>query len=64
MNQKTISRIIRETAYIRTGGSPEEKKTAQYLADECAKLGLNATLEAFSVDMATISNTTLSDLIC
>ena len=59
MNQKTISRIIRETAYIRTGGSAEEKKTAQYLTDECAKLGLNATLEAFSVDMATIHTATL-----
>lgn len=59
MNQKTISRIIRETAYIRTGGSPEEKKAAEYLAEECTKMGLNATLEAFSVDMATISTATL-----
>ena len=59
MNQKTISRIIKETAYVRMGGSPEEIKTAQYLKDECAKLGLEATLEAFSVDMATIHNVSL-----
>ncbi len=59
MNQKTISRILRETAYVRTGGSAEELKTAEYLQKECAKLGLEATLEAFPVDMATIRTATL-----
>ena len=59
MHQKTISRIIKETAYIRTGGSSEEKKAARYLADECKKLGLDAVLEPFTVDMATIHTAAL-----
>jgi hypothetical protein len=59
MDQKTIQRIIDETAYVRTGGSAEEKKTAQYLADECKKFGVNAELVPFTVDMATIKTATL-----
>ena len=54
MTQETINRILKETAYVRTGGSEEEMKAAQYLANECAKLGLNAVLEAFPVEMAAI----------
>jgi len=56
MDTKTISRLFEETAYIRTGGSPEELKAAQYIQAECAKFGCEATLEAFTVDMASIQS--------
>ena len=59
MDRKSIQRIIDETAYVRTGGSPEEKKAAEYIAAECAKMGLSAQLVPFTVDMATIKTATL-----
>ena len=31
MNSQQIMRIFEDTAYIRMGGRPEEKKTADYL---------------------------------
>ncbi len=49
-----IERIFNETAYVRMGGSPQELKCAEYLVDECKKLGLDAGIEAFEVPMATI----------
>ena len=52
MDLQTIARIFEETAFVRTGGSPEELRCAQYLKEECAKLGLDARLEAFEVDWA------------
>ncbi|MBQ8359453.1 MAG: M28 family peptidase [Oscillospiraceae bacterium] len=54
MDAKEIMKIFEETAYVRTGGSPEELRTAQYLRDKCAEMGLTATIEPFDVDMATI----------
>ena len=51
---KQIMKIFEDTAYVRMGGSPEELKTAQYLQQKCAELGLDAKLEAFDVDMAVI----------
>ena len=54
MTPKEIMKIFQETAYVRTGGSQEEKACAEYLAGCCAKLGLQAQLEPFEVDMATI----------
>ena len=54
MNAKEIMKIFEDTAYVRMGGSPEELRAAQYLADCCAKMGLSATIEDFPVDMANI----------
>ncbi len=54
MNAKQIMQILADTAYVRTGGSDEELRCAQYLQEQCAKLGLEATLEAFDVEMATL----------
>ena len=54
MDANQIMKIFEETAYVRTGGSPEELRTAQYLRDKCAEMGLTATIEPFDVDMATI----------
>ena len=54
MNTQNIARIFSETAYVRTGGSEEELRCAEYLQSECANFGSNARLEAFDVDMADI----------
>ena len=54
MDQKDIMRIFEETAYVRTGGSPEELRAAEYIAGECKRFGGEAVIEPFAVDMATI----------
>lgn len=42
---------MKETAYVRTGGTAQELSCAHYLMDECAKMGLEARLEPFDVTM-------------
>ncbi len=59
MNAKQIMQILEDTAYVRTGGSPEELRCAQYLADKCRQLGLEARIEAFDVDMAAMEEAVL-----
>ena len=59
MDLSNITRIFEETAYVRTGGSPEELRCAQYLQAECAKFGAQAELEAFEVDWAQIQEAKL-----
>lgn len=59
MDAKQIMKIFEETAYVRTGGTAEELRTAEYLRDKCAEMGIDATIEAFDVDMATIQNAQL-----
>ena len=54
MNPKEIMKIFEDTAYVRMGGSPEELRCAEYLKDCCGKLGYDASIEEFEVDMATI----------
>lgn len=54
MNESQIMKIFADTAYVRTGGSPEELHCARYLQQQCADMGLEARLESFPVDMATI----------
>ena len=54
MDAQKIMKIFEETAYVRMGGSVEERKAAEYLQACCAQMGLKATLEPFAVDMATI----------
>ena len=60
MELKKIDRIFADTAYIRTGGGEAEKKCAAYLQSLCAEMGLNAQIEPFEVDMATIQEATLT----
>ena len=60
MDIKTIEKIINETAYVRTGGSPEELRCALYLQEACRKLGFEAKLEPFTVAMATIKEAKLT----
>ena len=59
MTEKQIMKIFNDTAYVRTGGSPEEKQCAQYLKERCEAMGLSARLESFPVDMATIHEAVL-----
>ena len=60
MDAKTIEIIINDTAYVRTGGSPEELRCAQYLQEKCKALGFETTLEPFTVDMATMHKAKLT----
>ena len=59
MDSNKIMSIFGDTAYVRMGGSPEELKTAQYLQNQIAELGLKAEIVPFDVDMATISEAKL-----
>ena len=52
MEQNDIMKIFEETAYIRTSGTPEELRCAEYLMAKCAAFGAEAKLEAFPVAMA------------
>ena len=60
MTEKQIMKIFNDTAYVRTGGSPEEKQCAEYLKERCEAMGLPARLESFPVDMATIQEAVLT----
>ena len=60
MDTVTISRIFEETAYVRTGGSPEELQCAEYVREQCAKFGGEAVLEPFEVPMSRIQTATLT----
>ena len=59
MEIKRIMKYFEDTAYVRMGGSPEEKKCAEYLVQCCADMGLEAKLEGFEVAMATIHEAVL-----
>ena len=52
MDVKTLEKYFIDTAYIRMGGSEEELKCAKYIKEQCEKLGAEAYLEEFEVDMA------------
>ena len=60
MDIQSIMKIFDDTAYVRMGGSAEELKAAQYLADQCAVFGAEAHLESFPVQMANIQEATLT----
>lgn len=59
MNAEQIMKIFADTAYIRTGGSPEELRTAQYLQDKIVGLGLKAEIVPFDVPMSRIQEAVL-----
>ena len=60
MDIQKIDAILQETAYVRTGGSPDELRCALYLQQQCKALGFEAKLEAFPVAMATMKTATLT----
>ena len=59
MNAENIMKVFSDTAYIRVGGRPEEKKAAEYLRQQVAEFGLEATLEPFDVPMGDIEEAML-----
>lgn len=59
MNSQQIMDIFSDTAYIRMGGRPEEKRAAEYLCRKVAELGLEASVEAFEVPMGDIEEAVL-----
>ena len=59
MDTLKINQILQDTAYIRTGGSREELRCAEYIAECCANLGLQATIEPFAVPMSTMQEACL-----
>ena len=54
MDLKAMEQIFKDTAYVRMGGSEEELRCAKYIKAQCEKLGGEAYLEEFEVDMADI----------
>ena len=60
MNSEKIMKIFKDTAYVRTGGSSEELRAAEYIKGICAETGLAATIEEFDVNMADIRKATLT----
>lgn len=54
MNAEQIMKVFADTAYVRMGGTAEELKCAEYLKQCCTEMGLEATIEPFEVEMATI----------
>ena len=60
MDSKLIQQIFDDTAYVRTGGSPEELKAAEYIRDICRGFGAEAVIEEFDVQMATMHTDTLT----
>ena len=59
MDAQQIMKIFEDTAYVRMGGSTEELQCAEFLKNCCANMGLEAALESFSVDMATMQEAVL-----
>ena len=59
MRSKQIEKIFRDTAYVRMGGSAEEKRAAEYIKSVCAEFGGEAYLEEFEVDMADVKRAEL-----
>lgn len=61
MDAQKIMEILADTAYVRTGGSGEELRCAEYLAGQAQALcGKAPRLEAFPVEMADIQQAVLT----
>lgn len=59
MNAEKIMKVFSDTAYIRVGGRPEEKKAAEYLRRQVVEFGLEAALEPFDVPLGDIEEAML-----
>ena len=59
MNAENIMKVFSDTAYIRVGGRPEEKKAAEYLRQQVVEFGLEAALEPFDVPLGDIEEAML-----
>ena len=52
MNTELITKILTDTAFIRTGGSEEELKCARYLAAQMEAFGCKAEIQPFEVSLS------------
>lgn len=59
MRSKQIEKIFRDTAYVRMGGTAEEKRVAEYIKEVCSGFGGEAYFEEFEVDMADVKRAEL-----
>ena len=59
-NLNMIREVLENTDYIRTSGSAEEKKAAEYLKGLCEARGAKAYLEPFDVDTAVVHEAALA----
>ena len=59
MDIQKINLIFGDTAYIRTGGTAEELRCAEYLAGLCAEFGGKAEIQSFPVELAAIEEAKL-----
>lgn len=62
MDGKRMFSLIEKMNFVRVSGTPEEKKVAQILKDECASFGLNAEIEEFPTQDGCVSETYLEVL--
>ncbi|MBQ9794809.1 MAG: Zn-dependent exopeptidase M28 [Clostridia bacterium] len=60
MTNAQLRKIFDDTAYVRTGGSAQELRTAEYLQQVCGDMGLEAYLEAFPVELAKVEEAVLT----
>ena len=60
MTKDKIRQILEDTAYIRTGGSAEELRCAEYIQSTCKEMGMDAYIEEFEVDMADMKKAILT----
>ncbi len=60
MTNAQLRKIFDDTAYVRTGGSAEELRTAEYLQKVCKDMGMEAYLEAFTVELAKVEEAVLT----
>ena len=60
MNNKKLMHIFRQTAYVRTGGTAEELRCAEFLREQCGEMGLEASIEGFPVQMANMETALLT----
>ena len=47
MNLKQIRKILKDTDFVHTSGTPEELRVAEYLKECCAALGAEVSMETF-----------------
>lgn len=59
MNANDLMKILEDNAYVRTGGSPEELRCANYIQQKAAEFGCETYLQPFDVDMAEIQEAEL-----
>ena len=60
MDAKQIMKIFEDTAYVRMGGSAEERKTAEYLKEKVESMGMTAEIVPFEVPMANMQEAILA----